>query len=98
MKSTRLSRKPTRGLSAKSVNNHLGVLGRMLRVAAKWKLIREVPEMEKLMVRKQAFDFLTFEEADLLMSTAKQHVPEWYPYIVVAIRTGLRVGEMLALR
>lgn len=70
----------------------------MLRVAAKWKLIREVPEMEKLMVRKQAFDFLTFEEADLLMSTAKQHVPEWYPYIVVAIRTGLRVGEMLALR
>jgi len=32
------------------------------------------------------------------LSYAAEHTPEWYPYMVVAIRTGLRVGEMVALR
>ena len=96
VRSTR--RKPSKGLSPKSINNHLVVLGRMLRIASKWDLIDSVPEIEKLSVRRQAFDFLDFEEAELFITTAKEQVPEWHPFVVVGIRTGLRVGEILALR
>ncbi|WP_420870686.1 hypothetical protein [Enhygromyxa salina] len=28
----------------------------------------------------------------------RKHEPRWYPYLIVSIRPGLRVGEMLALR
>jgi integrase len=96
VKSTR--RKPSKGLSPKTINNHLVVLGRMLKVAAKWELIPAAPEIEKLAVRKQPFDFLDFEEAEQFISTARKELPEWHPFVVVGIRTGLRVGELLALR
>nr|WP_280523978.1 site-specific integrase [Enhygromyxa salina] len=96
VKSTR--RQPTVGLTPKSINNQLGVLGRLLRVAGKWKLINEVPEIEKLAVRQQAFDFLDFEESELFLTTAKEQLPEWHPLLVIGVRAGLRVGEMLALR
>ena len=81
-----------------TVNQHLKVLGRMLRVARKWKLIHEIPEITLLKERKSDFDFLDFEEADTFLATAAEHRPQWLPYMVVAMRTGLRVGEMVALR
>ena len=81
-----------------TVNMHLKLLGRMLRVARKWKLIRELPEINLLKERKPDFDFLDFDEADVFLRGAAQHRPQWHPYMVTAIRTGLRVGEMVALR
>ena len=96
VKSTR--RTPTKGLSPKTINNHLTVLVRMLNVAAKWELIVKTPAVEKLATRSQPYDFLDFEEADCFIEAAKEHVPEWYPFGVISIRTGLRVGELLALR
>jgi len=81
-----------------TVNMHLKLLGRMLRVARKWKLIRELPEINLLKERKADFDFLDFDEAEVFLRGAAQHRPQWHPYMVVAMRTGLRVGEMVALR
>ena len=43
------------------------------------------------------FDFLTFEEADRLLETAK-HEPGWHAIIFTAVRTGLRYGELCELR
>ena len=43
-------------------------------------------------------DFLTFDECERFLAAAREHVPDWFPYLEVAARTGLRVGEMLALR
>jgi integrase len=80
-----------------TVNKHLKLLGRILRVARKWKLIRELPEITLLKERKSDFDFLDFEEAKAFLAGAAEHRPAWHPYMVVAIRTGLRVGEMVAL-
>jgi len=96
VKSTR--RSPKAGLKPKTINNHLTILSRLLRVAQKWKLIDRLPEIEKLRVHKQPFDFLNFEESERFLAAAREHYPSWHPYVTVAIRTGLRVGEMLALR
>jgi integrase len=85
-------------MNPKTINLHLKLLGRMLRVAQKWKLITNVPDICMLKTRNAAFDFLDFEETERFLEYAAEHMPEWHPYVVVAIRTGLRVGEMVALR
>jgi integrase len=41
--------------------------------------------------------FLTFAESDPLMKAAEDE-PDWWTFIVVGLRTGLRVGELIALR
>src|SRR5262245_59529912 len=83
------------GLSKKTVNNHLTVLRRMLMVAKKRGLIESVPEVEWLRAPKPEFDFLSFEEAHRMVAAADD---EWKCMILVALRTGLRLGELLALR
>jgi integrase len=80
--------------AAKSVNNYLTVLRKMLSVAQEWGLIPFVPKVKWLRVPPNKFDFLTFEEADRLMAAADG---EWRPMITVALKTGLRQGELLAL-
>ena len=80
--------------SAKSVNNYLTVLRKMLCVAQEWGLIPFVPKVKWLRLPPNKFDFLTFEEADRLVAGAD---PEWRAMIMVALKTGLRQGELLAL-
>lgn len=82
------------GKSAKSVNNYLTVLRKMLSVAQEWGLIPFVPKVKWLRVPPNKFDFLTFDEADRLVAAAD---PEWRTMIIVALKTGLRQGELLAL-
>ena len=85
-------------LAPQTVNKHIKVLGRILRIARKWKLIREIPETSLLKERKPDFDFLDFEESEALIAAVAQHAPAWSPFVVVAMRTGLRIGELVALR
>ncbi|MFC1482272.1 tyrosine-type recombinase/integrase [Myxococcota bacterium] len=89
------SRKLKEGLAKKTVNNHLTVLRRLLAVAVEWELISHVPQIKWLKAPKPDFDFLTFEEAEQLLEGAEV---EWWCMIFTALRTGLRLGELLALR
>lgn len=84
-----------RTLSAKSINNVLTILRRMLVVARKRGLIETVPEIDWLKVPVQEFDFLDFAEAQRLLAAVDG---EWRTMILVALRTGMRMGELLALR
>lgn len=84
-----------RTLSPKTINNCLIVLRRMLMVARKRGLITQVPEFELLKAPLPDFDFLDFEEADRLVAAAQG---ELRTMILVALRTGMRHGELLALR
>lgn len=84
-------------MTAKTANNVLTVLRRMLVLAQRRGEIREVPPVEWLSRMPSEFDFLDFDEADRLMKAASSR-PEWWAIIVVAIRTGLRQGELLGLR
>jgi integrase len=83
------------GLHPKSINNHLIVLHRMLAVAVEWGLLDHAPVFKKLKAPAPEFDFLDFEEADKLVEAAEG---EWRAMIVTALKTGLRFGELLALR
>jgi integrase len=84
-----------RCLSPKTINNVLTVLRRMLVVAKKRGLIENVPEVEWLKLTRPEVDFLSFEEADRLVDAAEG---EWRTMVLVALRTGMRQGELLALR
>lgn len=83
------------GLSPKSINNHLTVLRRMLAIAVEWGKIDHVPPIKWLKVPDPEFDFLDFEEARRLVQSASG---EWGTMVLLGVKTGLRQGEILALR
>jgi len=78
----------------KTINNHLTVLRKMLAVAVEWKRLGTAPSFKWLKPPPPEFDFLTFEESNRLIAGADG---EWRTMITVAARTGLRLGELLAL-
>lgn len=83
------------GLAPKSINNQLAVLAKCLRTAEEWGEIERVPKLRQLKVPPQKFDFLSHEEAERLIDTARDL--QWRAMVTVALRTGLRLGELLAL-
>lgn len=89
------ARKLTANMARKSINNQLTVLRKILATAVEWRVIASVPQIKWLKTAAPEFDFLTFEEASQLISAA---APDWRAAITIAIRTGLRQGELRALR
>ena len=83
--------------SRKTLNNHLTVLRKLLVVASEWELIEAVPAVKWVRSPKAGFRFLDFQEAEHLLATSKVE-PEWHAMILLALRSGLRQGELLALR
>lgn len=82
-------------LRPKSVHNLLVHVSDMLGVARKRGLIAAMPEIDWIKIPPSEFDFLDFDEADRLVAAAEG---EWRTMIFVALRTGLRMGELLGLR
>lgn len=91
-----LAKKKKAGLASKTINNHLTVLRRLLNVAAsEFKYIPVAPEIPTLKKVPTRVRFLSADEIARLEEAAL-HEP-WRSMIVVALNTGLRVGELLAL-
>jgi integrase len=82
-------------LKPKTVANHLSVLRKALSLAKEYGDIDVVPLFRMPVVAQQKFDFLSFEEAELFISSAR---PNFRTMLLLAIHTGLRVGELRALR
>lgn len=61
-------------------------------VAKTGKFIKKPEETEEKIVP------FTWEEKNKLEDTMKEYYPRWYPFILTALRTGLRVGELIALQ
>ncbi len=81
-------------LKPKTINNHLTVLRKMLSLAVEWNLLGHIPAIKWLKTPEPEFDFLDFEEAERLMKAAS---PEWKTMISTAVKTGMRLGELIAL-
>ncbi len=47
---------------------------------------------------KRGVDRLTAEELTLFLETAEKHFPKYYPFFLLLSKTGLRLGEAIALR
>lgn len=81
-------------LNPKTINNHLTVLRKSLQCAMEWEIIQNFPYVRKLKVPPQKYDFLTIEECNRLINSANGI---WRRMIIVALGTGLRFGELIAL-
>ena len=83
------------GLLPQTVNNHLTILGKCLRCAEEWGELQHVPKMKHLKVPPQKFDFFSREESAKLLGATDD--PRSYALVLLALRTGLRVSELLGL-
>jgi integrase len=86
---------PYPNLAPVTINKSLMVLHRMLVVARKRRLIDFVPDFEWLRCPLGEFEFLTYDEANRLIAAADGQLRTM---IIVALKTGMRHGELLALR
>ncbi len=84
-----------KGLMAKSVNNYLSTLRRLLTTAVEFNLISHVPPIKWLKCPPPEFDFFDYVEAARLVAAVDDG---WRPMLVTALKTGMRLGELLALR
>lgn len=87
--------KQTEGLRPKTVNNHLTILAKCLRTAEEWQRLPRAPRIRLLKAPAPEVAFLDSEESKRLL--ADQAEPLWDGMAAVALRTGLRLGELLAL-
>jgi integrase len=85
-------------LANKTINEEVGLLGTILRLAHEWEIIAKVPRIRRLKLPPSDFDFLDFGEADRLIAAGRAELDPWGCMLVVAIRTGLRAGELRALK
>ena len=88
------ARKIEEKLNPKTINNHLTVLHKSLQCALEWGIIKSCPITKKLKTPPQKFDFLSEEESRQLINSANGIMRDM---IVVALETGLRFGELIAL-
>ncbi|MEM7675436.1 MAG: site-specific integrase [Myxococcota bacterium] len=97
-KATKL--KPTEGkpLKAKTINNHLVVLRRLLATAEEWSLIDRTPSVRRLRPAAPSFDWLNARESRRFLRVIDTDYPQWSALFWMALRTGLRRGELFALR
>jgi integrase len=84
------------------VNNHLGVLGSLFEDAIKWRYAADNPVRQVKPCRvdrvDEDFDFWTAEESERFLAAMQELRPQWFPFFLTALRTGLRIGELAALR
>ncbi len=81
----------------KTINNTLVPLKEMFTHAVRWGYLHENPAhyVEKPRVLHREMDFLTKEEIHRFLSAVPQ---DRYPFFLTAILTGMRLGELLAMK
>jgi integrase len=85
--------------SRKTVNNVMSVLNKLLKVAVKWKVIKEIPcSIELLKVSSPVPTFYEFDEYERLAEAAKTIDLSTLVVVLLGGDAGLRRGEMIGLR
>jgi integrase len=99
-----IAQKHDEGLSSGTIRNLKAYLSCILSEAVDDEIISTHPALRtgKLIKRKddeaKAIAPFTWEEKDLFERTLKEHFPRYYPFFLTALRTGLRLGELIALQ
>ncbi|MEK6804379.1 MAG: site-specific integrase, partial [Nitrospirota bacterium] len=92
-----------KGQSPKTVQNIIRCLSSLFSHAVEDCLIAINPALKPgkflpKISKRRKIDPLTREEVAVLLDTAKMRLPRYYPLFLCAARTGLRMGELLALQ
>jgi integrase len=93
----------SKGQSAKTVQNIIRCLSNLMSHAVEDELLTVNPALKpgkfvpKISKRRKV-NPLTREEVSRLLITTKDKLPRYYPLFLCAVRTGLRMGELLALQ
>jgi integrase len=83
------------GNKPKTINTRLGTIRRLLSLAVEWEILVRVPRVEFAKIAKSDPRFLTDAEMTALIDKAE---PQWKEMMLVALRTGLRIGELRGLQ
>lgn len=84
------------GLSNKTINNYTSVLRNLLNKAAKYGYLKKTPRVERQRPKEVIMEFLSPDQAQQLVATMPEGV--WRSMAIVALNTGLRIGELRALK
>ncbi len=87
-------------VSASTVNRELDTIKNMFRKALEWGYLKTNPALhvKKLKSAKPSFRFLSAEEIGKLLNACRNSDnPQLYSFVVVALNTGMRLGELTAL-
>lgn len=60
------------------------------------KLLRDPNESKSRRLGRDKF--FERDESSALLAKAREHFPEWYPFVLCGLRTGMRMGELLGLQ
>lgn len=85
----------TSGLSNRSINCHLWLLGKCLRDADEWYELPSLPKIKTLKTPPDEVSFLEKAECERLLANLDG---QWREIVLTALKTGLRLGELRALR
>jgi integrase len=88
-------------LSSKRINSSLTLLGNIFNKCIEWEFIDKSPYNGIINVKikkKNYVTILTRKEAENLLSVAKLKYPKLYSMILFILETGLKKGELLALK
>lgn len=93
-------KKLTEGLSARSVQIVHATAHKALNQAVRWRTVRE--NVAKLATPPKTINHeiqpLPKDQSKMLLSTARKYQPRMYALYALAITTGARLGELLALQ
>ncbi len=86
------------GLSKKTVNNLLSVLRKMMNLAVEGGRIKSAPKIRQFPGGKlwdAKYEYLELGEVQRFLGATAN---EWRAFIITALKTGLRLGELLSLK
>jgi integrase len=88
------------GLTRATVNNYWGVLSKMFNCAVEWGYLDASPMrgVKKLRVPDVEIEFYTEDETKRFLDICRQKEPFWLPFFLTTFLTGMRLGELCALR
>jgi len=87
-------------LSAKTVNEHLACLASMLEKAVEWDYLAENParKVKRLRLEPPQHAWLNAEQIAAFLDACREGEPAWFALVFAGFHTGMRLGELLALR
>ena len=84
----------------KTNNEILGCLSSMLATAKRWRYLRSNPcdDVDRMAVPRARLAYYNAHDTARWLATCQQIEPDWYAFFLAGFRTGLREGELFALR